>query len=342
MTLRTVLVIVLALICGASAVVVVYQLRQDPQFPRRHCPRSDRESQHLTGQRPRRRSRSSQQFYPKHNKPEGALSSVDELAGRSVLAPLSKGLPIVESQLTSKHGGGGLAAMIPDGMRAFTIQTTHVAAGVGGFVQPGDKVDVLLTTTQAGQDDWTGGGVTTTLLQNVQVLAVAQRMEPPDDSKGGKDGKAAKVDPNDAKSVTLLVSPDQAAKLDLGMNKGILHLALRNPQDGREANTLPATMAQLRFHQEKPFNLADMLAQVIGDAGRMANGTTPTCARETGNRRDAAVVRRNPYAARLNRRHHTRGPPTLAAKAGDSPLDCKRERRDLRPCEHSLSVTTKS
>jgi len=39
------------------------------------------------------------------------------------------------------------------------------------------------------------------------------------------------------------------------MNKGILHLALRNPKDEREARTVPATMAQLRFHQEKPFDM---------------------------------------------------------------------------------------
>ena len=228
-----------------------------------------------------------------------------------MVAPLSKGLPIVDSQLTSKHSGGSLAAMIPDGMRAFTIQTTHVAAGVGGFVQPGDKVDVLLTSTPTGPDDWTGGGVTTTLLQNIQVLAVAQRMEPPDDSRGDKDSKAAKVDPNDPKSVTLLVSPDQAAKLDLGMNRGILHLALRNPKDGREAPTLPATMAQLRFHQEKA-NTATHASEFVSD-------------RKTGRRRAATVVRRNLYAARFNHRHHTRRPSTLAGRPAHSPLDRKRK-----------------
>ena len=133
--------------------------------------------------------------------------------------------------------------MIPSGMRAFTIRTPHVAAGVGGFILPGNRVDVLLTTSGSGPNDVTGGGATTTLLQNVEVLAVAQRLDAPE---------ANKVDPKEVSSVTLLVTPDHAAKLDLGMNRGLLHLALRNPEDNEEAETRPATMSQLRLHQEPP------------------------------------------------------------------------------------------
>jgi pilus assembly protein CpaB len=265
-------VIALALICGLSAVVVLYQFRSGSGAP------SSSTVPVLTAKVDVMRGsvldadsvRISQ--YPKQQVPKGALSSVDELEGRAVLFPLSAGEPIVQSRLTPKHGGHGLASMIPEGMRAFTIQTPHVAAGVGGFIQPGDKVDILLTTAQGGQDDVTGGGVTTTLLQNIQVLAVAQRLDSLDNAK---DSKAVKGDLNDFKSVTLLVTPDQAAKVDLGMNRGILHLALRNLKDEKEARTLPATMAQLRFHQEKPINLADMFTHVAGAAGRVANMMTP-------------------------------------------------------------------
>ncbi|MEE9601838.1 MAG: Flp pilus assembly protein CpaB, partial [Thermoguttaceae bacterium] len=107
---------------------------------------------------------------------------------------------------------------------------------------PGNKVDVL-TTSDAGGRGAKGGGATRTLLENVEVLAVDQRLDAPDTSK---------VDPKELKSVTLLVTPDQAAKLDLGMNKGLLHLSLRNSEDNLEADTSPATMAQLRFLQEGP------------------------------------------------------------------------------------------
>jgi Flp pilus assembly protein CpaB len=114
---------------------------------------------------------------------------------------------------------------------------------VGGFLLPGNHADVLLTTSGSGPNDSTGGGATTTLLQNIKVMAVAQRLDAPDSNK---------VDPAEVTTVTLLVTPDQAAKLDLGMNKGTLHLSLRNPGDKAEADTRPATMAQLRFHQEPP------------------------------------------------------------------------------------------
>jgi Flp pilus assembly protein CpaB len=50
--------------------------------------------------------------------------------------------------------------------------------------------------------------------------------------------------------VTLLVTPDQAAKLDLGMNKGVLHLSLRNPEDTKDAHTRPARMRELQGDQE--------------------------------------------------------------------------------------------
>ena len=67
----------------------------------------------------------------------------------------------------------------------------------------------------------TGGGSTTTLLQNVEILAVDQKVDGPADNK---------VDSTNLRSVTLLVTPDQAAKLSLGQSKGTLHLTLRNPE----------------------------------------------------------------------------------------------------------------
>jgi pilus assembly protein CpaB len=265
MTLRTVLVLLLALVCGTSAAFVISQLRRGNIGPTAETLPVLTAKADVTRGTPLSPELVVVRQYPTPHVPDGALCSLDELAGRVVLHPLSKGLPIVQGQLTPKDGGRGLASMIPAGMRAFTISTPHVAAGVGGFIQPGDKVDVLLTTTSSGPDDTTGGGVTTTLLQNLQVLAVEQRLDVLD---GQKDGKG-RSNPNDVKCVTLVVTPDQAAKLDLGMNRGLLHLALRNPNDDRDARTLPATMAQLRFYQGMP-NLTALGAQLAGFASRVA------------------------------------------------------------------------
>src|SRR5262249_58073430 len=126
----------------------------------------------------------------------------------------------------------------------FTISTTTHASGVAGFIIPHSRVDVLLTVTRTGgQNDPTGGGQTSTLIQDVEILAVDQLVKAPAENR---------VDPKELRSVTLLVTPQQAAKLDLGQNKGILHLSLRNPEDHAPAVTRPATLADLGLYAEPP------------------------------------------------------------------------------------------
>jgi pilus assembly protein CpaB len=181
--------------------------------------------------------------FPKDLAPAGAITKLEDAVERVATVPMVHGEPVLESRLAPKGSGRGMAALVPKGKRAFTIQTPNVAAGVAGFILPGNKVDVLLTMTDQGADDQTGGGSTTTLLQGLEILAVDQRIEAPADNK---------IDTNELRSVTLLVTPDQAAQLDLGQNRGTLHLSLRNFQDNEPAKTRPATLTDLRFRQEKP------------------------------------------------------------------------------------------
>jgi pilus assembly protein CpaB len=182
--------------------------------------------------------------YPKELVPAGAILKSEDVLERSAYFSLAKDEPLLDSKLSPK-GQRGLASLVPKGMRAFTITTPTVAAGVAGFVLPGNKVDVLLTVSSGGSNDYTGGGSTTTLLQNIEILAVDQRMEAPAENK---------VKAEDLRSVTLLVTPSQAAKLDLGQNKGTLHLSLRNPEDDLAAGVRPATVNDIQFLQERPWD----------------------------------------------------------------------------------------
>jgi pilus assembly protein CpaB len=176
--------------------------------------------------------------------PSGALETLDEAVGRAVYSGLVRDEIVLEGKLSAAGQGRGMATAIQKGMRAFTISTTTLASGVAGFILPGSKVDVLLTVTRTGgKDDPTGGGQTSTLLQNVEILAVDQLVKAPAENR---------VDPKELRSVTLLVTPQQAAKLDLGQNKGILHLSLRNPDDDSAAVTRPATLADLGLYEEPP------------------------------------------------------------------------------------------
>ncbi len=110
--------------------------------------------------------------YPNDIVPAGAILKVDDALDRSAFASLVKDEPVLETKLSPK-GQRGLASLVADGMRAFTI-TTNIASGVAGFILPGNKVDVLLTVSNGGNNDHTGGGSTTTLLQNVEIMAVDQ------------------------------------------------------------------------------------------------------------------------------------------------------------------------
>jgi pilus assembly protein CpaB len=179
--------------------------------------------------------------WPKDLAPAAALSKLDDVKDRSALQAFVPGEPVFESKLAVKGAIGGMASLIPTGKRAYTIQTKASSTKVGGFVLPGNLVDVLLTFRSSGVNDDTGGGSTTTILQAVEVLAVGKQIETitPADS----------VNAQEIESVTILVTPEQVARLDLGQTLGMLSLSLRNPNDLEEAKTSPATIADIRFQQ---------------------------------------------------------------------------------------------
>lgn len=245
MSPRGIIVIILALICGLSAAWGVWQLRKQVQKPVVVEPEtapvlvatSDLPRGHVVKARDVRVVK-----WPKELVPPNALSDPEKAVDRSALVQLSQGEPILDAKLAPREAGRGLAALIPKGMRAYTIQTSRAASNVAGFVLPGNRVDVLLNL-RGGSRDETGGGSTTTLLQAVEILAVNQDL----DVSIAEDGKRREVS-----SVTLLVTPWQAAVLDLGQNLGQLTLALRNPEDLDTAETIPATLADIRFRQEPP------------------------------------------------------------------------------------------
>lgn len=263
MSTRSIVTVFLALVFGGSAALGVNQLRRKgqaaPQFQTSSVVVAVADISRggmVTADMVRITE------WPVDSVPDDAISKVEDVTERTVLVPIVRGEPVLVRKLADKDKGRGLAALIPKGLRAFTLQTAHVASNIAGFLLPGDKVDVLLTMQAGGQNDITGGGVTTTLLQNIEVLAVHQFLNAP---------KENRVDPAQSRSVTLLVTPDQAAKLDLGMNRGILHLSLRNPTDDLQADTRPALLRDLRFYQEGPRVASDeepaAPVPVVADAG---------------------------------------------------------------------------
>ena len=147
MNMRTLLVLVLATVCGLSAVAGVSQLLQMGGGPRAELVPVVTATEDV----PRGSVLSSTYLkvhnWPKERVPEGALSSLDDVVNRCVLVSLVKDEPVLERKLAGKDAGYGLAAMIPVGMRAFTIRTPNVAAGV--VAQGAQYAQGLVTVEQA-------------------------------------------------------------------------------------------------------------------------------------------------------------------------------------------------
>jgi len=165
--------------------------------------------------------------------PEGSLQKKEDIVGRGVISPIIGGEPVAESRLAPKGGGAGLAALIPKGMRAVAVRTNEIV-GVAGFVVPGMRVDVLISGNPPGAA--TLGGVTRTLLQNVEVLSAGQNFQ-----------KDAEGKPVSVQVVNLLVTPEQAERLSLASTQTTIQLVLRNPLDTEMAKTGGSAVVQLFY-----------------------------------------------------------------------------------------------
>jgi pilus assembly protein CpaB len=156
--------------------------------------------------------------------PKGCFFKIQDAVGRAVLYPTFKDEIILGSRLASVGAGAGMAAVIPPGMRAVSIRVDDVVA-VAGFVVPGTRVDVLLTgIPSAGAQ--AAEILTKSILENVQVLAAGQKIQP--DANGT---------PEKVNVVTLLCNVEDASKVTLAASEGRIQLVLRNPTDTLKAES---------------------------------------------------------------------------------------------------------
>ena len=86
------------------------------------------------------------------------------------------GEPIRREKLVK--GQGFMSAILPAGMRAVAINIdSQGATSAGGFILPGDRVDVIRTSRDASAGASSDNYVSETLLQNVKVLAVGPNIQ---------------------------------------------------------------------------------------------------------------------------------------------------------------------
>jgi pilus assembly protein CpaB len=152
--------------------------------------------------------------WPTASIPKDAVMTRAELfegpeAPRIALRSMAAGEPFMKQRLSGFGERPILSRKVAEGMRAFTVRINEVS-GVGGFILPGDHVDVLLTR------EVDSNLATDVILQNVTVLGIDQM------------SNESAEDPVLGKSATFEVTPEQAQKLALAQQVGTLSLMLRN------------------------------------------------------------------------------------------------------------------
>jgi pilus assembly protein CpaB len=159
------------------------------------------------------------QEWPKDKVPRGVVTSLEDLEGRRPRSTIIEGEPILEGKLLEPGQVADPIKAIPKGMRLKTI-AVNAEKGVG-LLGPGDRVDVQLFVRK---DQRTGVETAKSkiILQNIRVFAIDQTVQRSPD--GGEEKTIAKT-------VSLMVTPDQSNKLSLAEEIGEINLIPRNPDD---------------------------------------------------------------------------------------------------------------
>jgi len=180
--------------------------------------------------------------WPKDKVPTEALTRIEDVEGRRTKTKLYAGEPILENKLFSKGDRlGGVTPMIPKGYRVVSVKVDSTSSS-GNLIRPGDRVDVMVHLRQNP-----GMGIlettTRTILQDIKVFAVNDVVEVNSEQHGGKTIAA--------KTISLLVTPEDAEKLILATQLGAIQLVMRGPDDDEHVVT-DGTPAYELFGQTKP------------------------------------------------------------------------------------------
>jgi len=144
------------------------------------------------------------------------------LIGTVVRTEIAAGQPITQGSLVRPGERGFLAAALGPGMRAVTVAVS-ATSGVAGFVFPGDRVDIVLSQEVQGGGDGPPLHTAETIVRNIRVLAVDQRISARDE-----DGNQV---PQHISTVTLEATPKIAEKIAVAQTIGQLSLSLRSLAD---------------------------------------------------------------------------------------------------------------
>jgi pilus assembly protein CpaB len=144
------------------------------------------------------------------------------MQGALVRSAMMRGEPITNGKVIDTTSAGFMAARLGKGMRAVSVSISP-ETGAGGFILPGDRVDVIVTHESRNDTGRDSIVVSDTVLANVRVLAIDQAFGETNDDTGEKIAVG--------KTATLELTPKQAETLARSQAMGDLWLSLRSLED---------------------------------------------------------------------------------------------------------------
>ena len=145
---------------------------------------------------------------------QDSFTSIDDVIGGTTTTELIVGEQVLSERVVFDTGDAPLAYQIPENMRAVAVPTTETS-GIGGYIMPGDNVDVLVSYTPSDDQK-----LVVTQLQNIKIL-----------EKGPYITGTEEVQTGVPTSLTLLVTPAQAEVIAYAAVNGTFYFTLRNAVD---------------------------------------------------------------------------------------------------------------
>lgn len=195
--------------------------------------------------------------WPKNRIPADSLTKLEDAVGRVTRTRILKDEPIREGRLGT---GNTAVELIPKGYRVMAVWVDN-SSGCANLILPGNRVDVLcyLRSNTSAHVPFTG---TRTILEDVKVFAVNDIFM--SDEVNGESRIAAKT-------ISLLVTPEQAEKVALASELGKISLTLRSPEDDRSASP-PGTDVSALLTTDKSDRVAHKISSADRALAKQENG----------------------------------------------------------------------
>lgn len=195
--------------------------------------------------------------WPKDRVPEGAISQIESVEGRRTKTPLYPGEPLLEKKIFDKNANEhGPTVMIPKGLRVVTVKVDQVSGG-SGLILPGDRVDVAVVL-RPDPNKGIVEPVTQTFLQDIKVFAVNDQFH--------IQGVAQEEKSIQAKTVSLLVTPEQAQMILVASEAGKIQLVMRSPEEQDQARVKPIRLRDVLDFSEKTDREKEALVKDSGSS----------------------------------------------------------------------------